>query len=67
MQRLLRTATDNERAATALFDMTHLVAPPTVVFKPAIVAAVIRGPRHSVIDTTTPPTARGLITEGSRP
>jgi flavin-dependent dehydrogenase len=66
MQRLLRIATDNERAATALFDMTHLVAPPTVVFKPSIVAAVIRGPRQTVVDTTTPPAARGLITEGRR-
>jgi 2-polyprenyl-6-methoxyphenol hydroxylase-like FAD-dependent oxidoreductase len=67
MQRLLRIATDNEQAATALFDMTHLVAPPTVVFKPSIVAAVIRAPRQTYVDTTTPPAARGLISEGRRP
>ena len=54
-------------ATRALFDMTHLVAPPTVVFKPRIVAAVLRGPGKAPIDTTTPPAARGLALEGRRP
>lgn len=67
MQRLLRIATDNQRAASALFDMTHLVAPPTVVFQPAIVAAVIRGRRGDAVDTSTPPAVAGrLTTEGGR-
>ncbi|GGN32724.1 2-polyprenyl-6-methoxyphenol hydroxylase-like FAD-dependent oxidoreductase [Actinoplanes campanulatus] len=66
MRRLLRVVTDDQRAATALFDMTHLVAPPTVVFRPGIVAAVLRGPRRTVIDTVTPPADRGLIFEGER-
>ncbi|MBQ1093386.1 NAD(P)/FAD-dependent oxidoreductase [Streptomyces sp. B93] len=55
--RLLRVATTDQLVATTLFDMTHLLAPPQVVFRPRVLASVLRGPRpgSSHSSHSTPP------------
>ncbi|WP_369363869.1 NAD(P)/FAD-dependent oxidoreductase [Streptomyces sp. CG4] len=45
--RLLKVATTDRTVATALFDMTHLLAPPQVVLQPRVLASVLRGPRNA--------------------
>ncbi|MET0132870.1 MAG: methyltransferase domain-containing protein [Kibdelosporangium sp.] len=45
MGRLVRVATTEGPAATALLDTYHLLAPPEAVFRPRVVAAVLRGPK----------------------
>lgn len=42
--RLLRVATTDRTVAGALFDMTHLIAPPQTVLSPRVLAGVLRGP-----------------------
>jgi 2-polyprenyl-6-methoxyphenol hydroxylase-like FAD-dependent oxidoreductase len=46
MNRLLNVATEDQTAALALFDMTHMVAPPQAVFQPRVLAATLRGRRR---------------------
>ncbi|MGP4113749.1 NAD(P)/FAD-dependent oxidoreductase [Streptomyces sp. 4N509B] len=41
--RMLRVATTDHTVASALFDMTHLIAPPQVVLRPRVFASVLRG------------------------
>ncbi|MBP2327167.1 ubiquinone/menaquinone biosynthesis C-methylase UbiE/2-polyprenyl-6-methoxyphenol hydroxylase-like FAD-dependent oxidoreductase [Kibdelosporangium banguiense] len=45
MGRLVRVATRRGPAATALLDTYHLLAPPEAVFRPSVVAEVLRGPK----------------------
>ncbi|MEU2299759.1 NAD(P)/FAD-dependent oxidoreductase [Streptomyces antibioticus] len=55
--RLLKVATTDRTVATALFDMTHLLAPPQVVLRPRVLASVLRGPRTATPASASPPTA----------
>ncbi|MEW2118909.1 FAD-dependent monooxygenase [Streptomyces sp. NPDC005474] len=57
--RLLKVATTDRAVATALFDMTHLLAPPQVVLRPRVLASVLRGPRNATSPTTSPPGQAG--------
>lgn len=57
--RLLKVATTDRAVATALFDMTHLLAPPQVVLRPRVLASVLRGPRNATSPTTSPPGPAG--------
>jgi len=45
MGRLVQVATSKGPAATALLDTYHLLAPPEAVFRPRVVAEVLRGPK----------------------
>ncbi|MFE4670248.1 NAD(P)/FAD-dependent oxidoreductase [Streptomyces sp. NPDC056716] len=45
--RLLKVATTDRTVATALLDMTHLLAPPHVILRPRVLASVLRGPRNT--------------------
>ncbi|MFW6692221.1 NAD(P)/FAD-dependent oxidoreductase [Streptomyces sp. MAR4 CNX-425] len=53
--RLLKVATADRTVATALFDMTHLLAPPHVVLRPRVLASVLRGPKRTPAPATSPP------------
>ncbi|MFH8611465.1 class I SAM-dependent methyltransferase [Streptomyces sp. NPDC018029] len=57
--RLLKVATTDRAAAMALLDMTHLLAPPQAVFRPRVLASVLRGPRNPTSPTTSPPGPAG--------
>ncbi|WP_338784046.1 hypothetical protein [Streptomyces sp. DG1A-41] len=58
--RLLKVATTDRTVATALFDMTHLLAPSRVL------ASVLRGPRTATSLTTSPPVAVSASSASAR-
>ncbi|MCT2594638.1 hypothetical protein LHJ74_32810 [Streptomyces sp. N2-109] len=51
--RLLDVATHDPLVANALFDMTHLMAPPQAVLRPRVLNAVLRGPRQPASGTSS--------------
>jgi 2-polyprenyl-6-methoxyphenol hydroxylase-like FAD-dependent oxidoreductase len=46
LYRILAVCPSSEAATRVLLDMNQLVAPPTAVFRPRVVAAALRGPRR---------------------
>lgn len=58
MARLMRTATSKGPAATALLDTYHLLEPPSAVFRPSVVANVLRGPKKETVVPTETETRR---------
>jgi len=46
LYRILSVCPHSEAASRVLLDMNQLVAPPTAVFRPTVVAAAVRGPRR---------------------
>ncbi|MFL6128488.1 MAG: hypothetical protein ACJ73E_05425 [Mycobacteriales bacterium] len=46
LYRILAVCPGSESATRALLDMNQMVAPPTAVFRPRVVAAALRGPRR---------------------
>ncbi|MEV6670569.1 methyltransferase domain-containing protein [Streptomyces sp. NPDC051162] len=64
--RLLKVATTDRAVATALFDMTHLLAPPRVVLRPRVLASVLRGPGITPDHPPTPRSGTPMETSESR-
>ena len=47
LYRILAVCPTSEAASRVLLDMNQMVAPPTAVFRPQVVAAALRGPRRA--------------------
>ncbi len=47
LYRILAVCPTSEAASRVLLDMNQMVAPPTAVFRPRVVAAALRGPRRA--------------------
>jgi 2-polyprenyl-6-methoxyphenol hydroxylase-like FAD-dependent oxidoreductase len=56
LYRIIAVCPTSEAASRVLLDLNQLVAPPTAVFRPRVVAAVLRGPRRK---PAGPPLASG--------
>ena len=55
LDRVIAVATVDDVVLDAFVSVVHLVRPPSILFKPGILARVLRGPRRPLL--TAPPTS----------
>jgi hypothetical protein len=57
LDRIMAAATTDEKVQAAMTQALFLLAPPTILFRPGIVARALRRPRGAPIGTAATPTA----------